>query len=96
MTSTGPVESWSQSPETLGAIYPFLGFEWLMVAISVVAWVGWTVWQIRNENAEYEPPPRSFAAPCYARSSILLPIGGVRSLSVGARPSGFSNARARQ
>ena len=54
MTPTGPVESWSQSPETLGAIYPFLGFEGLMVVGSLVAWISWTVWQARHEKAEYE------------------------------------------
>ena len=54
MTPTGPVESWSQSPETLGAIYPFLGFEGLMVVASLVAWISWTVWQARHKKAEYE------------------------------------------
>ena len=54
MTSTGPIENWSQSPETLGAIYPFLGFEGVMVALCLAFWIGWTVWQHRSETAEYE------------------------------------------
>jgi hypothetical protein len=54
MTPTGPVESWSASPETLGAIYPFQGSEGIMVAICVVILIGWTIWQTRSESAEYK------------------------------------------
>ena len=53
MIRTGTVESWSASPETLGAIYPFLGWEWLMILVAVALWIGWTVWQMRAESNEY-------------------------------------------
>ena len=53
MIRTGTVESWSASPETLGPIYPFLGWEWLMILVAVALWIGWTIWQARAEAAEY-------------------------------------------
>ncbi len=53
MIRTGPVESWTAQPETLGAIYPFLGWEGLMILMTVVFWVSWTVWQLRTESEEY-------------------------------------------
>ncbi len=53
MIRTGPVESWTAQPEILGAIYPFLGWEGLMILMTVVFWVSWTVWQLRTESEEY-------------------------------------------
>lgn len=53
MIRTGPVESWTAQPENLGAIYPFLGWEGLMILMTVVFWVSWTVWQLRTESEEY-------------------------------------------
>ncbi len=53
MIRTGPVESWTAQPEGLGAIYPFLGWEGLMVLLTAAFWVGWIVWQLRAENEEY-------------------------------------------
>ena len=51
---TGPIDSWASSPETLGAIYPFVGYEGIMVAGCAAFWLAWTVWQLRMENAEYK------------------------------------------
>lgn len=53
MIRTGPVESWTAQPEGLGAIYPFLGWEGLMILMVAALWVGWTVWQLRSESEEY-------------------------------------------
>ncbi len=53
MIRTGTVESWSASPETLGAIYPFLGWEGPMILVAMALWIGWTIWQTRAESAEY-------------------------------------------
>jgi hypothetical protein len=50
---TGPVDSWTAQPEALGAIYPFLGWEGLMILIVAAFWIGWMIWQLRMENAEY-------------------------------------------
>lgn len=51
--STTPVESWQNvDGEAIGTIYPFVGIEvWLTIAL-VVFWVGWHIWQIRQENRE--------------------------------------------
>lgn len=52
MIQTGPVSSWT-SPEALGPIYPFLGWEGAMVVACLALWLGWTVWQWRLEEADY-------------------------------------------
>lgn len=48
--STG-ISSWS-NPETIEAIYPFVGTEMLLTVAGVVFWVWWHVKQIRDENRE--------------------------------------------
>lgn len=53
MIRTGPVDSWTAQPEGLGAIYPFLGWEGLMVLLVAAFWVGWIIWQLRTESEEY-------------------------------------------
>lgn len=40
-------------PGNLGALYPFQGFEILLVAVGVVLWLVWHVVQVRKENREY-------------------------------------------
>ncbi|MGI8725363.1 MAG: hypothetical protein ACR2J1_08450 [Methyloceanibacter sp.] len=37
----------------MGAVYPWLGTEVIMVAVAVLAWLVWHVVQIREENQEY-------------------------------------------
>jgi hypothetical protein len=39
--------------EGLGAIYPFLGWEGLMILMVAAFWIGWTIWQLRTESEEY-------------------------------------------
>ena len=50
--STGLVHNWADV-DTLGAIYPFTGTEGLLAIICLVFWVGWHIWQIRDESAEF-------------------------------------------
>lgn len=50
--STG-ISSWS-NPETIGAMYPFVGTEVLLVIAAAVFWIWWHVKQIRDENRELE------------------------------------------
>ena len=47
------ITSWN-APETIGAIYPFVGSEMLLVMAAAVFWVWWHVKQIRDENRELE------------------------------------------
>jgi hypothetical protein len=48
------MESWAVDLKDVGAIYPFQGSEVLMVVIGLVFWIGWHIWQTRQENAEIE------------------------------------------
>ncbi|HAO24115.1 MULTISPECIES: hypothetical protein [unclassified Methylophaga] len=48
--STG-ISSWA-NPDTIGAIYPFVGSEMLLTIAGVVFWIWWHIKQIRDENRE--------------------------------------------
>jgi hypothetical protein len=37
----------------VGALYPGVGWEIPLALLAGAAWIGWTIWQIRHENAEY-------------------------------------------
>jgi hypothetical protein len=52
--STGNFENWDGDILQIGPIYPFVGWEVLMVILCVIFWVGWHVLQIRMENRELE------------------------------------------
>ena len=47
------IESWSQNPEEMGPIYPFLGFEFPLFAICLGIWILFTIWQLNHECAHY-------------------------------------------
>lgn len=47
---TGAVSSWQVNPLDLGPLYPFVGFEFVLVGICAMFWIGYTVWQIRFEH----------------------------------------------
>jgi len=49
--STG-LDSFS-NPQDIGALYPGVGMEWLMVLIAFVLWLLWHVFQIAEEEKEY-------------------------------------------
>ena len=50
--STIGLSSWAVDLKDVGAIYPFQGYEGLMVIIGLIFWVGWHVLQMRQEAAE--------------------------------------------
>ena len=50
--STG-ISSWL-NPESITAIYPFVGTEVLLTIAGVVFWVWWHIKQIRDENRELD------------------------------------------
>jgi hypothetical protein len=52
--STNGMTSWAVDLKDVGAIYPFQGWETLMVILGLAFWMGWHVWQIRHENATLE------------------------------------------
>ena len=50
--STG-IESWTPVKE-ITTLSPFAGGEVLFTIIAVAVWIGWHVWQIKNENNSYD------------------------------------------
>ena len=50
--SLGSIDSWNANPD-VGAIYPFVGSEWVMFAACLVFCVGFMVWKFLSENAKY-------------------------------------------
>ena len=58
--STGAFENWAGQINEIGAIYPFVGSEGLLVIVGLVTWVGWHVIQTKRENANYEAQKRKF------------------------------------
>ena len=51
MASTG-LDSFS-NPADIGAMYPGVGAETVMLGILVALWVAWHVFQVRQEEQEY-------------------------------------------
>ena len=51
--STTPIETWAVDLADVTVIYPWVGTEGIMVVITVVLWIGWHIWQVKHENAEY-------------------------------------------
>jgi hypothetical protein len=49
--STG-LDSFS-NPDSIGPLYPFVGWEVPLVAVGVVVWIGWHVVQTRAESRAY-------------------------------------------
>lgn len=49
--STG-LENWS-NPETIGALYPFVGSEMLMFGLLLASWLLWHILSIILENQEF-------------------------------------------
>ena len=41
------------NPQEIGALYPGVGVEWIMVIVLAVLWVLWHVFQISGEEQEY-------------------------------------------
>jgi hypothetical protein len=50
--STNGLTSWAVDLKDIGAIYPFQGWEVVMVIVGLAFWIGWHILQTRHENAE--------------------------------------------
>nr|WP_298681738.1 hypothetical protein [uncultured Dongia sp.] len=61
--STGNFDNWDGNVLDIGPIYPFVGYEGLMVILCIVFWVGWHVIQMRMENAELDAEARALKQP---------------------------------
>jgi flagellar biosynthesis regulator FlaF len=45
--------TWAVDLKDVGAVYPLLGWETIMVLIAIALWILWHILQIRQENADY-------------------------------------------
>jgi len=50
--ATGAVDNWLNI-DTFGAIYPFVGTEMLLTIAGFAFWIGWHIWQLKKESAEF-------------------------------------------
>ena len=50
--STGLVDNWLNI-DTFGPIYPFVGIEMLLAIVGIALWIGWHIWQVKEESAEF-------------------------------------------
>lgn len=57
------MESWAVDLKDIGAIYPWQGSEGIMVLVAVAAWIVWHVWQLREENREFEADKQKYSTP---------------------------------
>ena len=53
MSLIGTIDSWAGNPLEIGPMYPWVGFEAVLVLASVALWVCWTVWQLKTEGETY-------------------------------------------
>ncbi len=52
--STTPVESWQNvNGAELGALYPGVGAEWILVIVAVLFWLWWHIAQMRAEGRTF-------------------------------------------
>jgi len=45
--------TWAVDLKDIGAIYPWMGWEVLMVLVGIALWILWHIIQISQENADY-------------------------------------------
>jgi len=45
--------TWAVDLANTGAVYPWLGWEVIMVVVAVSLWILWHIVQIRQENREF-------------------------------------------
>jgi hypothetical protein len=53
MSTTG-FSSWAVDLKDVGAIYPFQGWEVVMVILGLIFWIGWHIMQMRMEGESIE------------------------------------------
>lgn len=56
--NTGSFSDWSGAMLDLGPLYPFVGWETVMVILLAIFWIGWHVVQMRGENRQWEEEAR--------------------------------------
>ena len=59
MTTTG-IGSWAVDLADVGAVYPFQGWEILMLLIGLAFWIWWHLWSFKNESRTYDEKIQKF------------------------------------
>ena len=54
------MHTWAVDLANIGAVYPWVGLEVIMVIAAVAAWILWHIIQIRQENADYAEDMRLY------------------------------------
>ncbi|MGV1013422.1 MAG: hypothetical protein ACOYB4_00475 [Methyloceanibacter sp.] len=44
--------TWAVDLANVGAVYPWIGFELIMVLVALALWILWHILQLRQENEE--------------------------------------------
>jgi hypothetical protein len=55
--------TWAVDLKDIGAVYPLLGWEVIMVLVAVAAWLLWHFAQIREEEADYADDVKRYGKP---------------------------------
>ena len=56
---TGSFGDWNGSMTDIGPLYPFVGWEMLMVLLLLAFWIAWHVVQVRAETRQHEEEARA-------------------------------------
>lgn len=54
------VTSWTGNIADIGAIYPMVGTEGLLVIIGLASWIVWHIIQVKIENKTYDDEIKQF------------------------------------
>jgi hypothetical protein len=54
--------TWAVDLKDVGAVYPLIGWELVMVLIAVALWILWHILQIRQENREFAEDIRLYGS----------------------------------
>lgn len=52
--STGMIESWAGNPLEIGAMYHFVGGEFVFFILAVIFWIVWMIRQMQSESSMYQ------------------------------------------
>jgi hypothetical protein len=55
--------TWAVDLKDVAAVYPFQGWELIIVLVGIVAWIVWHIVQIREEEADYNEDVKRFGKP---------------------------------
>lgn len=61
--TTGNFENWAGAISEIGAIYPFVGSEFLLWILGMAFWIGWHIWNLNTENREWDEIQRLSGKP---------------------------------